>query len=291
MSSSKKKGLGKGLSALFGELNVKEAQSDGENQNQNENQKTALIGELNRNKFQPRSNFNEEKLNELSDSIKQNGLIQPIAVRKDKTDPGKFEIVAGERRWMAAQRAGLHEVPIVILDLNDNQALEVAIVENIQRQDLNVVEEAKGYERLRSEFGYDHEKIAKFMAKSRSHVSNTLRLLTLPKDVISMLEDGLLTAGQARPLIGLPRASDIAEEIINKKLSARQVESFTNTEKRPLSLIKTVDSNVEEIKNKIESSLGLKVTISNKKNNSGKITIHYNNLEQFDLISKLLKQK
>ena len=291
MSSSKKKGLGKGLSALFGELNVKEAQSDGENQNQNENQKTALIGELNRNKFQPRSNFNEEKLNELSDSIKQNGLIQPIAVRKDKTDPGKFEIVAGERRWMAAQRAGLHEVPIVILDLNDNQALEVAIVENIQRQDLNVVEEAKGYERLRSEFGYDHEKIAKFMAKSRSHVSNTLRLLTLPKDVISMLEDGLLTAGQARPLVGLPRASDIAEEIINKKLSARQVESFTNTEKRPLSLIKTVDSNVEEIKNKIESSLGLKVTISNKKNNSGKIIIHYNNLEQFDLISKLLKQK
>tara|TARA_Y100001970_G_scaffold47936_1_gene60704 strand:+ start:215 stop:1090 length:876 start_codon:yes stop_codon:yes gene_type:complete len=291
MSSSKKKGLGKGLSALFGELNVKEAQSDGENQNQNENQKTALIGELNRNKFQPRSNFNEEKLNELSDSIKQNGLIQPIAVRKDKTDPGKFEIVAGERRWMAAQRAGLHEVPIVILDLNDNQALEVAIVENIQRQDLNVVEEAKGYERLRSEFGYDHEKIAKFMAKSRSHVSNTLRLLTLPKDVISMLEDGLLTAGQARPLVGLPRASDIAEEIINKKLSARQVESFTNTEKRPLSLIKTIDSNVEEIKNKIESSLGLKVTISNKKNNSGKITIHYNNLEQFDLISKLLKQK
>ena len=192
---------------------------------------------------------------------------------------------------MAAQRAGLHEVPIVILDLNDNQALEVAIVENIQRQDLNVVEEAKGYERLRSEFGYDHEKIAKFMAKSRSHVSNTLRLLTLPKDVISMLEDGLLTAGQARPLVGLPRASDIAEEIINKKLSARQVESFTNTEKRPLSLIKTIDSNVEEIKNKIESSLGLKVTISNKKNNSGKITIHYNNLEQFDLISKLLKQK
>ncbi len=289
MSSSKKKGLGKGLSALFGELNVKEVQSDSEIQNKN--QKTALIGELNRNKFQPRSNFNEEKLNELSDSIKQNGLIQPIAVRQDKTDPGKFEIVAGERRWMAAQRAGLHEVPIVILDLNDNQALEVAIVENIQRQDLNVVEEAKGYERLRSEFGYDHEKIAKFMAKSRSHVSNTLRLLTLPKDVISMLEDGLLTAGQARPLVGLPRASDIAEEIINKKLSARQVESFTNTEKRPLSLIKTIDSNVEEIKNKIESSLGLKVTISNKKNNSGKITIHYNNLEQFDLISKLLKQK
>ncbi|MFL2887805.1 MAG: chromosome partitioning protein ParB [Pelagibacterales bacterium MED-G40] len=289
MSSSKKKGLGKGLSALFGELNVKETQSDGDKKRQS--QKTALIGELNRNKYQPRSNFNDDKLNELSESIKQNGLIQPIAVRHDKADPGKFEIVAGERRWMAAQKAGLHEVPIVLLDLNDNQALEVAIVENIQREDLNIVEEAKGYDRLRSEFGYDHEKIAKFMSKSRSHVSNTLRLLTLPKDVISMLEDGLLTAGQARPLVGLPRASDIAEEIINKKLSARQVERFTNTEKRPLSLIKTVDSNIEAIKNEIEASLGLKVMISNKRNNSGKITIHYSNLEQFDLISKLLKQK
>ena len=289
MSSSKKKGLGKGLSALFGELNVKETQSDGDKKRQS--QKTALIGELNRNKYQPRSNFNDDKLNELSESIKQNGLIQPIAVRHDKADPGKFEIVAGERRWMAAQKAGLHEVPIVLLDLSDNQALEVAIVENIQRQDLNIVEEAKGYDRLRSEFGYDHEKIAKFMSKSRSHVSNTLRLLTLPKDVISMLEDGLLTAGQARPLVGLPRASDIAEEIINKKLSARQVERFTNTEKRPLSLIKTVDSNIEAIKNEIEASLGLKVMISNKRNNSGKITIHYSNLEQFDLISKLLKQK
>ena len=289
MSSSKKKGLGKGLSALFGELNVKETQSDGDKKRQS--QKTALIGELNRNKYQPRSNFNDDKLNELSESIKQNGLIQPIAVRHDKADPGKFEIVAGERRWMAAQKAGLHEVPIVLLDLNDNQALEVAIVENIQREDLNIIEEAKGYDRLRSEFGYDHEKIAKFMSKSRSHVSNTLRLLTLPKDVISMLEDGLLTAGQARPLVGLPRASDIAEEIINKKLSARQVERFTNTEKRPLSLIKTVDSNIEAIKNEIEASLGLKVMISNKRNNSGKITIHYSNLEQFDLISKLLKQK
>ena len=289
MSSSKKKGLGKGLSALFGELNVKETQSDGDKKRQS--QKTALIGELNRNKYQPRSNFNDDKLNELSESIKQNGLIQPIAVRHDKADPGKFEIVAGERRWMAAQKAGLHEVPIVLLDLNDNQALEVAIVENIQREDLNIVEEAKGYDRLRSEFGYDHEKIAKFMSKSRSHVSNTLRLLTLPKDVISMLEDGLLTAGQARPLVGLPRASDIAEEIINKKLSARQVERFTNTEKRPLSLIKTVDSNIEAIKEEIEASLGLKVMISNKRNNSGKITIHYSNLEQFDLISKLLKQK
>ena len=274
-----KKGLGRGLSSLIGDSE------------KIDDKKNISISSLVRNKYQPRKKFDEVSLEELTNSIRERGIIQPIIVRPSFDKEDKFEIVAGERRWMAAQRAGLHEVPIVILDLNDNQALEVAIVENIQRQDLNVVEEAKGYERLRSEFGYDHEKIAKFMAKSRSHVSNTLRLLTLPKDVISMLEDGLLTAGQARPLIGLPRASDIAEEIINKKLSARQVESFTNTKKRPLSLIKTVDSNVEEIKNKIESSLGLKVTISNKKNNSGKIIIHYNNLEQFDLISKLLKQK
>ena len=289
MSSSKKRGLGKGLSALFGELNVKEVKS--ESDSQNNSQKTSLISDLNRNKFQPRTFFDEDKLKELSDSIKENGLIQPIAVRPDKTDPGKFEIIAGERRWIAAQKAGLHEVPIIVLALDDNKALEVAIVENIQRQDLNVVEEAKGYERLRMEFGYDHEKIAKFMSKSRSHISNTLRLLTLPPDVVSMLKDGLLTAGQARPLVGLANASGIAEEIISKKLSARQVENFTNSRKRPLSLIKTLDSNIDEIKKKIENSLGLKVQISNKKNNSGKLTIEYKNLEQFELISKLLRQK
>ena len=276
--------MGRGLSALFGDDAPQTAVKDSET-------KRVPISDLTRNPFQPRETFNEAKLEELTNSIKKNGIIQPIAVRSSKSESGKYEIVAGERRWLAAQKAGLHEVPIVLLDLSDNQALEVAIVENIQRQDLNIVEEAKGYDRLRSEFGYDHEKIAKFMSKSRSHVSNTLRLLTLPKDVISMLEDGLLTAGQARPLVGLPRASDIAEEIINKKLSARQVERFTNTEKRPLSLIKTVDSNIEAIKNEIEASLGLKVMISNKRNNSGKITIHYSNLEQFDLISKLLKQK
>jgi len=288
LSSSKKKGLGKGLSALFGELNVKKVKN--ENKKEKTSQKTALIGELNRNQYQPRSNFDDEKLNELSESIKQNGLIQPIAVRHDRTDPKKFEIVAGERRWIAAQRAGLHEVPIVILELDDNKALEIAIVENIQRQDLNIVDEAKGYERLRTEFGYDHERIAKFMSKSRSHVSNTLRLLTLPPDVISMLKDGLLTAGQARPLVGLPKASQIAEEIVNKKLSARQVENFTKAEKKPFSLVRTLDSNVEEIQKKIESTLGLKVIISNKKNNSGKITIQYKNIEQFELLSKLLRQ-
>ena len=178
------------------------------------------IGDLSPNKYQPRVHFDEAKLEELSNSIKKNGIIQPIAVREDKQDSKKYQIVAGERRWIAAQRAGLHEVPIIILDLDDNEALEVAIVENIQRDDLNVIEEAKGYQRLAKEFGYDHEKIAKFMSKSRSHISNTMRLLSLPKDVIGMIEEGSLTAGQARPLIGLSNATNIAEEVVSKNLSA-----------------------------------------------------------------------
>ena len=283
----KKKGLGKGLSALFGDTNIKTSPKEKQAEKA---QKTALIGDLNRNPYQPRTKFDENKLNELSKSIKQSGLIQPIAVRPDKTDPGRYKIIAGERRWLAAQKAGLHEIPIVVLDLNNSQALEVAIVENIQRQDLNAIEEAKGYQRLTKEFGYDQEQIAKFMSKSRSHVSNTLRLLTLPKDVISMIEDGLLTAGQARPLVGLSKASDIAEEIINKKLSSRQVEALTQNQKKPFSLVKQVDSNILNIKKQIEDSLGLTVNIINKKNNSGKVIVEYKNLEQFELVSNLLKK-
>ena len=172
-----------------------------------------------------------KKSSQISQFYKKNGIIQPIAVREDKVDPGRFEIVAGERRWLAAQKAGLHEVPIVLLNLDDNEALEVAIVENIQRDDLNIIEEAKGYQRLSEEFGYDHEKIARFMSKSRSHISNTLRLLSLPKDVIGLIEEGNLTAGQARPLIGLPSATNIAEEIVAKKLSARSVELLVRSKK------------------------------------------------------------
>ena len=285
-----KKGLGRGLSALFGDSNVKpEPKKQKQKQEEVNVQKMALIGDLNRNPYQPRTRFDEDKINELSKSIKQNGLIQPIAVRNDKTDPGRYEIVAGERRWLAAQKAGLHQVPIVVLDLNDSETLEVAIVENIQRENLNPIEEAKGYERLHKEFGYDHEKIAKFISKSRSHVSNTLRLLTLPKDVISMLEEGLLTAGQARPLIGLSNASDIAEDIIKKRLTSRQVESLSKANKNPLKLERQIDSNIEAAQRLIENNLGLKVNIVNKKNNSGKITLEYKNLEQFELVSKLLR--
>ncbi len=287
MITSKKKGLGRGLTALFGDQKA-ESKTNEKASNKRFN---ANISDLTANKYQPRAHFNEEKLTELANSIRKNGIIQPIAVRTDKVDPGRYEIVAGERRWMAAQKAGLHEVPIIVLDLDDNEALEVAIVENIQRDDLNVIEEAKGYQRLSEEFGYDHEKIANFMSKSRSHISNTLRLLSLPEDVIGMIEEGNLTAGQARPLIGLPSATNIAEEIVAKKLSARSVELLVRSKKGPQksNQIK-IDSNILDEQNKIQENLGLNVNIQNKKNNSGKITILYKNLEQFELISNLLKR-
>jgi ParB family transcriptional regulator, chromosome partitioning protein len=285
MSDSKKKGLGRGLSALFGDSN-----SDQPKETSNVEQKVALIGDINRNQFQPRIIFDENKLSELAESIKRNGVIQPIAVRNDKADPGRFEIIAGERRWLAAQRAGLHEVPIVILDLSDNEVLEVAIVENIQREDLNTIEEAKGYERLSKEFNYDQDKISKMMSKSRSHISNTLRLLTLPKDVLSMIEEGFLTAGQARPLIGLSNASKIAEEIMSRKMSAREVESLVKNKKQNIGNSKKIDADVINQQKQLEELLGLKVIINNKKNNSGKVSIEYKNLEQFELIYKLLKQ-
>ena len=280
--NSKKKGLGKGLSALFGD------QKKDQNTNKKaENLTKALIGDLARNKYQPRTIFDDEKLKELSASIKKNGIIQPIAVRKSKSSKETYEIVAGERRWLAAQKAGLHEVPITILDLNDSETLEVAIVENIQREDLNIIEEAKGYKRLHEEFGYDQDKIAKFMSKSRSHVSNTLRLLNLPKDIISMLEQGELTAGQARPLIGMPNASSIAEEIVAKKLSARSIENLKKRKEKSF----TVDPNIFEVQRELERILGYRIQIVNKKNNSGKLVVEYKNLDQLEYISNLLKNK
>ena len=279
--SKSKKGLGRGLSALFGD------QNNTEKTPKNQAILRVPLDNIKRNEFQPRLNFDETKLNELASSIKQNGIIQPIAVRPIKGSSEPYQIVAGERRWLAAQKAGLHEIPVTILDLNDNEVLEVAIVENIQREDLNVVEEAKGYKRLNEEFGYDHDKIANMMSKSRSHVSNTLRLLNLPKDVISMLQDGELTAGQARPLVGLPNASHIAEEIVSKKMSARSIESIKKRQSKSF----TIDPNIFEVQREIERSLGLKVNIVNKKNNSGKISIEYKNLEQFESVSEKLKRR
>ena len=280
--SAAKKGLGRGLSALFGDI---------------ENKSTSVevqinkvpIANLQRNKYQPRTIFDEEKISELSSSIKENGMIQPIAVRPNKYEPGNYEIVAGERRWLAAQRAGLNEVPVILLNIDDQKSLEIAIVENVQRENLNVIEEAKGYQRLVKEFGYDHEKISKFMSKSRSHVSNTLRLLNLPEDIIGLIEEGKLTAGQARPLIGMPNASEVAENIVKKKVAARDVESLAR-KKSGKNQKKIDDPNITFVRNELESKLGLNVEILNKKNNSGKIIIKYKSLEQFELISKLLKR-
>ena len=281
--SAQKKGLGKGLSALFGEIENKI--------NNKSNQKnTIAISDLERNKYQPRTIFDEKKLEELSLSIKENGIIQPIAVRPNKYDPGKFEIVAGERRWLAAQKAGLNEVPVIVLNIDDQKSLEIAIVENVQRQDLNIIEEAKGYQRLSQEFGYDHDKISILMSKSRSHVSNTLRLLTLPDDVVGLLEEGKLTAGQARPLIGMPNASEIAENIAKKKVAAREVEAMARQKKTKISE-KIKDPNIIFVRNELESRLGLNVEIMNKKNNSGKVVIKYKTLDQFELISKLLTRQ
>jgi len=279
--SGKKKGLGRGLSALFGDEKPKDKPQEINQSN------TVSISDLSRNPYQPRQFFSEEKLVELVNSIKKNGVIQPIAVRPNKTSAGKYEIVAGERRWIAAQRAGLHEIPVRILDLSDVESLEVAIVENIQRDDLNPVEEARGYKRLNEEFKYDHESISKLMSKSRSHISNTLRLLTLPKDIIAMLEEGTLTSGQARPLIGISNASSIAEEIVTKNYSARKVEYLTRNKKGNFKE-KQVDANILKAQERIERILGLKINILNKKNNRGKVVIEYKDLEQFELISNLL---
>ena len=258
MSSGKKKGLGRGLSALFGDQKNVEKPKEFKQSN------LISISNLSRNPYQPRQSFSEEKLEELANSIKKNGIIQPIAVRPSKSGMEKYEIVAGERRWLAAQRAGLHEIPVIILDLSDVESLEVAIVENIQRDDLNPIEEARGYKRLNDEFKYDHESISKLMSKSRSHISNTLRLLTLPADVIAMLEEGTLTSGQARPLIGITNASSIAEEIVSKNYSARKVEYLTRS-KKSSNKEKIVDANILKTQERIEKILDLKLILLTKR--------------------------
>jgi len=290
-----KKGLGRGLMSLFGDqaesspLGVISKKKD----DPNISYLLVSISELSRNKFQPRTYFNEAKIDELSRSIKKNGLIQPIAVRRKK-DSG-YEIIAGERRWLAAQKAGLHEVQVIILDLNDTQALEVAIIENIQREDLNSIEEAKGYERLMNEFKYDHEKLSEFMGKSRSHISNTLRLLSLPSEVVKMVEQGKLTAGQVRPLIGRFNALQIAQSIIKEKLSARSIENIVKNEREKeatkTKTKKNFDPNIVLAQRKIEEHIGLKVKVINKKNNSGKLVIEYSNSDQFEMLSNLLRKK
>ena len=284
-----KKGLGRGLMSLFGD----EPENVTVKTETNSSYFSISISDLAPNKFQPRKYFDEKKIDELSQSIKKNGLIQPIAVRSLKN--GGYEIIAGERRWLAAQKAGLHDVPVIVLNLNDTQSLELAIIENIQREDLNTIEEAKGYERLMKEFKYDHEKLSNFMGKSRSHISNTLRLLTLPEDVIKLVDEGKLTAGQVRPFVGRFNATELALSIIKERLSARSIENLVKREKEKeeekLRPRKKTDVNILLAQRKIEESTGLNTKIISKKNNSGKIIIKFNNTDQFELISKLLTKK
>ena len=273
-----KKGLGRGLSSLIGEAKI-------------ESQKNKLaISEIIPNKFQPRKNFDEENLNDLVNSIRERGIIQPIIVRKSEDQISKYEIIAGERRWLAAQKAGLHEVPAVITEADDLKSLEFAIVENVQRHDLNPLEEAQGYQRLINEFSYDQEKVSKFIGKSRSHVTNCLRILSLPEEVLKLVENKKLSAGHAKILVGLENANFVANKIIEKKLSVRQSENLVKIYKLKKSLTKkNNDPNLRELELSIIEKIGLNVKIFNKKNNKGKIILEYKDLDQLNKIISIIK--
>ena len=273
-----KKGLGRGLSSLIGETKV-------------EPQKNLLsIGDLTPNKYQPRKIFEEKNLEELTNSIRERGMIQPIIVRKSTEDVSKFEIIAGERRWLAAQRAGLHNVPVVITEADDLKSLEFAIVENVQRHDLNPLEEAQGYKRLIDDFSYDQDKVSKFIGKSRSHITNSLRLLTLPNEVIKLIEAQKLTAGHAKILVGLENASFVATKIIEKKLSVRQAENFVKIFKnKKQKSINIKDTNIIALELSISNKIGLNVDIKNNKRNKGKISFEYKDLDQLNKIIDIIK--
>jgi len=279
MDSSKiKKGLGRGLSSLIGETKV-------------ETKKNELsVSDLVPNKYQPRKIFDEENLKDLTNSVQERGILQPIIVRKSNDNRSKYEIIAGERRWLAAQRANLHTVPVVITEADDLKSLEFAIVENVQRHDLNPLEEAQGYKRLIDDFSYDHEKVSKFIGKSRSYITNALRLLSLPAEVVKLIETQKLSAGHAKILVGLENASFVAIKIVEKKLSVRQAENFVKIFKsKKLKKTDTDDVNIKELENSISNKIGLSVSIQNKKNNKGKISFEYKSLDQLNKIIEIIK--
>ena len=273
-----KKGLGRGLSSLIGDTKTKS------------NINKLSISDLVRNKYQPRKTFDEENLQELSNSIKERGIIQPIIVRQSKISDKKFEIIAGERRWLAAQNAGLNEVPVVITEADDLKSLEFAIVENVQRHDLNAIEEAQGYQRLINEFSYDQDKVAKFIGKSRSHIANCLRLLNLPIEVISLVERNKLSQGHAKILVGLENAFYLSKKIIEKNLSVRQAENLVKifrNKKIPKKLIK--DSNLNDLEISLSNQIGINVRIKNKRNNTGLISFEYKDLDQLNKLIDTIK--
>ena len=272
-----KKGLGRGLSSLIGETKI-------------ELKKNQLqVSDIVPNKYQPRKIFEETNMEDLTNSIKERGIIQPIIVRTSKDHNQKYEIIAGERRWLAAQRAGLHNVPVVITEADDLKSLEFAILENTQRQDLNPLEEAKGYKRLIDEFSYDQDKVSKFMGKSRSYVANSLRLLTLPKEVIKLIEEQKLTAGHAKILVGLDNAIFIANKILDKKFSVRQAENFVKQFKNKVKKHISKDANIRDLENSLSQKIGLNVVIKNSSRNKGTITFIYKELDQLNKIISILK--
>ena len=273
-----KKGLGRGLSSLIGETKTQI------------NFNKLSISDLVSNKFQPRKIFDEENLQDLTNSIKQRGIIQPIIVRKSGDNNSKYEIIAGERRWLAAQKAGLHEVPVVITDVDDLKSLEFAIIENVQRNDLNAIEEARGYQRLIEEFSYDQEKVAEFIGKSRSHIANFLRLLVLPEAVLKLIESKKITPGHAKILVGLDNAEFDANKILEKKLSVRQAENFVKIFKiKKQSLKGPRDINLQSLEGSIREKIGLNVLIKNKKNNTGSLIFEYKDLDQLNKIIEIVK--
>ena len=278
MDSKIKKGLGRGLSSLIGETKAEIKTNK------------LSLSDIVPNQYQPRKNFDKENLDDLTNSIKERGIIQPIIVRKSNLKTSKYEIIAGERRWLAASKAGLHEIPVVVTEANDLKSLEFAIVENVQRHDLNPLEEAQGYKRLIDEFSYDQEKVSKFIGKSRSYITNSLRLLNLPSEVLKFVEEQKITSGHAKILVGLENALFVANKIIEKKLSVRQTENFVKifkTKKSQTTRIK--NPNVSELENSVSLKIGLKVNIQSKKNNKGKISFEYTDLDQLNKIIDIIK--
>ncbi len=274
-----KKGLGRGLSSLIG---------DSEKIN---DKKNISISSLIRNKYQPRKKFDEVSLEELTNSIRERGIIQPIIVRPSLDEDGKFEIIAGERRWQAAQYAGLHEVPVIVIKVDNLKSLEFAIVENVQRKDLNPIEEAEGYKRLIDEFSYDQDKVSKFIGKSRAHISNCLRLLTLPQEIIDLIIEEKLSQGHAKILVGLDNALLLAKKIISKKLSVRQTESLVRILKSSPSIsAKRKDPNIVSLEEELTDKIGMRVFVKNRSNNSGTISLEYKGADQLERLVEIIKQ-
>ena len=278
MSSKIKKGLGRGLSSLIGETKV-----------ENKTNKL-LLSDIVPNRYQPRNDFDNQNLEDLTNSIKERGVIQPIIVRKSEIEKSKYEIIAGERRWLAARKAGLHEIPVVLTEADDLKSLEFAIIENVQRHDLNPLEEAQGYKRLIDEFSYDQEKVSKFIGKSRSYITNSLRLLNLPAEVLKFIEDKKLSSGHAKVLVGLDNALFVATKIIEKKLSVRQAENFVRIFKKKYNKNTiTKDPNIKNLEETISDKIGLSVSIKNNSRNKGTITFSYHDIDQLNKIVDIIK--